>query len=283
MKKKILITGGRSKFIPDLLKLLDRSNFEIALLTKTSNLSFSEKFDHQFNIDLSQDFNLDFFPDIVIHLAASVPYNNPSAFKLTKDEMIVDNLLSALNLLQFGIRKNVKKIIYISTTDVYPLLNEAIITEETLVCPNGAYGCSKLACERLFNTFKNIKKIPITILRLGPVYGEGMHSSLFISRTLEDIKLNRKVSLANANNILSLLSIEDASNAIYKSIFGSAGLYNIAGNPVTIEDFIKDKFIKLGFLPNIEYLMNQSINTKIVFDLSKAKEFLNWEPSEFNS
>lgn len=277
MSRKVLITGARSKFVPELVRLLRNNQDNIALLTKASDLDFGSDLSY-FKCDLTKEILIDYSPDVVIHLAASVPYNSDNIGKANSHEIVRDNLLSFVNVAKFSVLKGVRKIVFISSTDVYPILNEEVITEDTQVNPGNFYGCSKLACERIGFAFSNLSDLSLSILRLGPVYGEGMEKNLKIGTFIDEVRKGNEVNLYNANNILSLLPIKSASDAIFKAIDAPSGLYNIAGSPLTLDQFIRQAFKYYEFEPRISYSSQQDISCRLVFDLSRAKNLLGWCP-----
>lgn len=276
MCKKVLISGARSKFVSPLVKQLLGDGCEIALLTKSPDLVFTEPEVQIFEVDLCYEFEINFVPDVVIHLAAKVPYNRSTNVPTDQADLIVSNTRMIVNILNFARNNNVSKFIYLSSTDVYPFYVDEVITELTNVRPNSVYGCSKLACERIALTYKNLFDLDIVILRLGPVYGDGLDSSLKIYKMLDAVKKGQSISLYNSKNILSLLEVNRASSAIYKAIKSNPGIYNIAGSPDCLDDFFKKKYIEYGYKPNINYHGNQEPCVRMIFDLSKAATDLGW-------
>ena len=81
-------------------------------------------------------------------------------------------------------------------------------------------------------------------------------------------------------NILSLISSKDAASAIINSINGDAGLYNIAGSNLTVEDFLKlvsRIYNKNSFSFSLVYNAESDINLN--FNLCRAENHIGWKPS----
>ena len=119
------------------------------------------------------------------------------------------------------------------------------------------------------------------MLRIGPIYGPGMDRNLSIWKMLNRIWNNKTVEINNPKNVLSLISSRDAALAIANSIDGEAGLYNITGVKLTIEDFLKHIAViynkKNSIFLHTGCVKNSDINLN--FDLSHAETGIKWKPS----
>ena len=111
--------------------------------------------------------------DVVIHSAAlkQVPTTEYNPF-----ETVQTNILGSQNLIEVCIKKNIKKVLNIST--------------DKAVSPINLYGSTKLTAEKLFvtaNLFKGQKRSKFSVVRYGNVMGSrGSVLPVFLSQKKND-------------------------------------------------------------------------------------------------
>jgi UDP-2-acetamido-2,6-beta-L-arabino-hexul-4-ose reductase len=158
--------------------------------------------------------------DIIIHAAA---VNRGSDMEVIEGSIIATrNLISAM----VKSHKKIKKIIFLSSVQA---------ETETL------YGLSKKMAERMLEEFSREYKIPVTVLRLTNVFGEGCRPfynsvvATFCYQTTRDKKLlinnsRRKLNLIYIGNIVSLIMRETFN--IKKKVFRLRRV--VSNNNITI-------------------------------------------------
>lgn len=133
-----------------------------------SNIPSEVKF---IKMDLSDKSQYDKLPnniDVILHLAGQ------SSGEISFDDPVSDlekNTISTLNLIEYGIARKVKKILYASSMSVYGDVNDTPISEEHSCAPLSCYGVGKLASEQYLNVYKD--QLPFVIFRMFNVYGPG--------------------------------------------------------------------------------------------------------------
>jgi len=120
-------------------------------------------------------FNVTLLPqiefDLVFHIGAFTPKSGAEGNdheKSTSNIYFTQSLLNALH-------NQCKKIIFLSTLDVYSS-KEEIITEESIISPISLYAHSKYYCEKLIEAWANLHSCAYQILRIGHIYGPGEES-----------------------------------------------------------------------------------------------------------
>lgn len=271
----VLITGASSKLSLPLQVELKNLFKEIFLITK--NNSISTKLGAHYYADLTKTSELPIRCDCIVHLAACVPYNDENA---TNKDIIKTNSLIMSNLMKFAAKINAKKIIFVSSTDVYPLYNDLCVDESTPPNPHNLYGVSKLVCEHIGNTASMVSGIDFTTLRLGPIYSEKNPRINKISKMLVDLINHDELNIRNRLNEINLLHIDDAVKAILLSINGKPGLYNIAGRNSTVVDFFMKHKEIYNSKSQFNYSKCEEKLIKLNISSDKAYKDLNWMPTE---
>ncbi len=217
-KNKITILTRDNKKVDDSLK--DETQ---VLETDICNLSALEKSEPKLK-DI----------DVFIHLAASLDYFGD------RKELFRVNVDGTLNCLKLAERVNAKRFILISSIEaIGTVSNDNLSADESSTCyPVSSYGESKLEAETQAKKWAEKRKLNLTILRLGNVYGPGRPT--FILPITLDI-LNKGSLLrflpVYKDRYISLVHIDDAVDAIIKSlqINKSNQTYIITGEqPVTL-------------------------------------------------
>jgi nucleoside-diphosphate-sugar epimerase len=210
---KILVTGV-SGFIGK--KLLHRLHEEYGLinvvaLTSKPLIRGSYILHHDYNEEYLRNSFKEFDAfEVLIHAGAFTPKSRLQANDI---EGSWDNIRSTKVLLNsLG---NVKRIIYLSTLDVYEKTDEKI-SESTSTKPPSLYGFSKLFCERVVSVFAENSGCDYNILRIGHVYGPGeSHYDKIIPTVFKKMINNDRVCIdTDGSELRSFIYIDDVINII---------------------------------------------------------------------
>lgn len=106
--------------------------------------------------------------ELVFHLGAqiAIPYSyvNPRDFFET-------NVLGSLNVAQAALDQGLDRVVHASTSEVYGTAQSVPITEQHPLEPQSPYAASKLAADKLMDTFHRAFELPVTIVRPFNTYG----------------------------------------------------------------------------------------------------------------
>ena len=254
--KKIVITGGRGFIGTNLIKFLLSKNFEIHNFDKISYCSVPDTFTNFsknryffYKINLSNKNKIEktllkIKPLIIINLAADSHVDksieSPSKF-------FANNVSSCLNLLE-SIRKNkkelkLKKIIHLSTDEVFGGDNKFPSKEDDKYETNSPYSASKASCDHLCRAFFKTYKIPVVIIHCCNNYGPFQFTEKFIPTIISKYINNQSIPLyGSGKNIREWIYAEDLCSAIFKIIKkGKIGeKYNIGtGERISNVEIIK--------------------------------------------
>lgn len=220
--------------------------------------------------------------DYIFHLAAQagVRASWGKDFKI-----YVDNNISATQVLLESLKenKNLKKLVFASSSSVYGDTKDLPIKEDTLPVPVSPYGVTKLAAEKLCYLYCKNYGVPVVSLRYFSVYGPrqrpDMAFNIFIRKLLAREPLpvfNEGKSTRDFTYVADIVSanILAAKNKVVGEVFNIGGGSRISLNNVImeLEDILKVK-------PDLQLKENQKGDVQHTWaDISKAKKILGYEP-----
>ena len=225
--KFIILVTGASGFIGRALteEFLKEGHRVIGLVRKKSNCFNSNLYEDFLIKDISEDFRSKRFGkiDIIIHLAAIThsKYKNYNKYK----KINVDGLK---NIINFGIKANVKKIIMVSSIKVNGegfSDNSLKYSENSPLNPKDKYSLSKLESENILTKQCIKNNISYIILRPSLIYGSGVKGNLL--SLMKYIDKGIPLPLLNSNNKRSLLSLNNLIHAIILSLQNEKANNNI--------------------------------------------------------
>lgn len=164
--------------------------------------------------------------DLAINIAAEShvdnSYTNPISFSLT-------NTVGAHTFLLNCINNKVKKIVHISSDEVYGEKLIGRCDETQKIEPTNPYSASKAAAEVIINSHKYSYKKEIITIRGNNIYGIRQYPEKLIPRCIISLLKNEKIPIhGKGNNIRHYLSARDFAKAVCLLIKKkNKGIYNI--------------------------------------------------------
>lgn len=209
----------------------------------------------------------------LIHVGSFTPKDNSEVNLINKCNQ---NIFFTEKLLAFPM-KNLKKIIYISSLDVYQ--NEGEISELSKIEPVSLYGASKLYCERMIESYSEIHSVDFQTLRLGHVYGPGEENyRKFIPVAIKKILSGKDVELwGDGREVRSFIFIDDVVLAIVNAIQlgGNVGPINIVSRQsIMISDVLRKLIAISGKQVNVVKKPRVDEIKNFIFDNSKMCKYL---------
>jgi nucleoside-diphosphate-sugar epimerase len=218
--------------------------------------------------------------DVVYHLAALVNY------EASREALFAANVEGTRNVLEAA---KGKRIIHLSSSSVYGKKAVLPITERTSFTPTDPYGESKAASDNL------ARQAGAVVLRPTVIYGPGFAEGFF--KLFEMVEKKKMVIAGNGQNRLQWTHIDDLVSALLLSKDkGTSGeAYNIVGDDVKTQTELlsviarllgvpmpKNK-LSMGVLRTVGSIVIkpyhlETIASDRIFDCSKAKKDLGWQP-----
>ena len=215
----ILIVGGYSVFVSQLIEKFNKEGWEVYQLTGSKHPTrrhpyVVEQYDFPYDTDSIKEILDSAAPDLVLFTGA---YDvNLSRGKTRKESMYY--MSSLVNLLMASQMLNIPRFVYISSHEVYEKSYPEMISEDQPASPASTKGMLVAQGEDLVIRYSQTTDMDAYVLRLDHLYWlpknrkevEEIHARL----CLEALK-NRKVP-ASEKNIFSSVYIADAVYAIFE-------------------------------------------------------------------
>jgi len=290
---KIMITGGAgfigSNFAKYLVKKYPENQFIIFdKLTYAGNLNNLKEIENEPNYKFIKGdvTNLDLLcylmkdVDCVFHLAAESHVDNSIGNSLV---FTMSNTCGTHSLLEAARVCKTKKIIHISTDEVYGDIEEGSFKEEDKLNPNNPYSASKAAAEMIVRAYHKTYKLPIIMTRGNNTYGPFQYPEKIISRFIANLIMDKNVPLhGTGKNIRSYIYVHDVCTAL-DTIFQNGQIgetYNI-GTDYELTNLELTKQLLMKFEKNedyIQFVTDRPFNDKrYSVNIDKLKA-LGWEP-----
>ena len=194
---------------------------------------------------------------------------------------IDSNILGVFTLLEI-IKKMKKKLIHISTDEVYGSLDSGSAKEETRLNPSSPYAASKAAAELLIQSYITTYGCDIIITRCTNNYGPKQFPEKLIPKTIILALNDKKIPIyGTGKNIRDWIFVEDHCDAIIDVLIkGKSGeSYNIsAGNEIDNITIIKKILTIVGKpLENIEFVEDRpGHDFRYSMESTKIRNTLEW-------
>lgn len=114
-------------------------------------------------------------PEYVIHLAAIV---HKQSMLAKYEDFYRINYLASKNIFENCIKYHTKKLLFASTVEVYDMVDQAKLTEESTLNPQSDYGKTKLMAEQELERLAEGTELEYAMMRFAPVYGKGFTLNL---------------------------------------------------------------------------------------------------------
>ncbi len=145
---------------------------------------------------------------------------------------IDSNIRATQNLLEALKSKNIKKLIYASSSSVYGDINELPMRENSLTRPVSPYGVTKLSGENLCLLYKKNHKFPVVALRYFTVYGPRQRPDMAFHKFIRSAMLETPVEIyGNGTQTRDFTFIDDIieANILAMNCPDEENIFNVGG------------------------------------------------------
>ena len=269
--KKYFVTGSEgfigSSLVEKLLKqrnivfaLVNYNSFgnigwlrELSLKNKRLKVIFGDLKDPETFLDYLRK------SDYVINLASliSVPYSYSAS------KSYLENNILGCHFLYSSCKKfKIKKIIHISSSEVYGTPKKLPITEHTIFNPQSPYAASKAAADYVAKSYFYSFNLPIIILRPFNNFGPKQSLRAVIPTIIDQALKGSEIKLGKVSTKRDFLYVSDTVEAILKTIKINKDLFGEEINLGTNYTFKVNEIVKL---------VSSILKKKLVLKLNKEK------------
>ena len=288
---KLLVTGGLgfigSNFILNTLK----NNEKISITNIDAELLGS---DHNNLSELKNSSNYHFVKgnitnrnlmeelignsDVVINFAAETFVDRSI---LDANQFLVSNIRGTYTILEI-LRKQKKRLVQISTDEVYGSLENGSATEDFRYNPSNPYAATKASAELLVNSYVKTYDLDCVITRCTNNYGPRQFYEKLIPKTIFLANHDKKIPIyGTGKNIRDWIFVDDHCEAVYNVLLnGKSGeSYNISSNNELDNTTIVKKI--LGIMNKSDNLIEfvddrPGHDLRYSLDSSKIRKSLKW-------
>ena len=289
----ILVTGGcgfiGSNFIRHMLKKYpDYKIINIDKLTYAGNPDNLKDIEDNSNYSFVRGDICD--PEIVNKAMKNMDYVVHFAAESHVDRSIDDgsifvrtNILGTHTLLESAHKHGIKRLIHVSTDEVYGSITRGSFKETDILTPSSPYSSSKAGSDLLVQSYYITHKLPVIITRCTNNFGPYQYPEKLIPLFVTNLLENKKVPVyGTGQNIRDWIYVLDHCKAVDFVLHnGSIGdIYNIGGGAEKTNLEITDKIIEIigSDKSMIEYVKDRlGHDLRYSLDCSKLRE-LGWAP-----
>lgn len=291
--KKIFITGGAG-FIGSHVSEIFHGSFPASKLYILDKLTYAGN--KKFLSSIIKSSRVKFIKGDILDINKYAKYliNSDLAINIAAESHVDNSFLSPLNFTKTNtlgahtfllecIKQNVKKILHISSDEVYGEKIKGKCFEKQLVNPTNPYSASKAAAEILINSYKYTYKKEILIVRANNIYGIRQYPEKLISSSIMNLINNKKIKIhGDGKNIRFYLSAIDFAKALILLVKKkNNGIYNIGSNfyekNINVAKIICKLFNK-NPSEHITFIKDRPYNDKRYSVSSKKIRKLGWKP-----
>jgi len=218
--------------------------------------------------------------DAVINFAAESHVDR----SISDPKPFIDSNIYGTYVLLETIRKYKKKMIQISTDEVFGSLKSSSATEKYPFNPSSPYSASKAAAENLVNSYFVTYNSDVTTTRCTNNYGARQAPEKLIPKTILLAERNRKIPIYGVGkNIRDWIHVLDHCDAILKILFkGKSGeSYNISANNEIDNLKIVKKILKIMRKSEdlIDFIVDRpGHDYRYSLNSNKIRRNLSWKP-----
>jgi len=222
--------------------------------------------------------------DIVLHLGAqiAIPYSyvNPRDF-------VEVNALGTLNVAQAAVRHGVQRVVHTSTSEVYGSAQTVPITETHPLEPQSPYAASKVAADKLMDSYHRSFDLPVTVLRPFNTYGPRQSARAIIPTIIGQALARSTLRLGSLHPRRDLTFVGDTVAAFVAAAASDAAVGRTihlgTSHDVSVGELVEIVGDLLGRTLTVEADPTRvrppnSEVQRLVASPALARELLGWEP-----
>jgi NAD dependent epimerase/dehydratase len=165
--------------------------------------------------------------DVVFHLGAqiAIPYSYVNA-----RDFFETNVIGTLNVAEAALRTGVRRVVHVSTSEVYGTARTVPMTEDHLLQAQSPYAASKIGADMLVEAFFRSHQLPTTIVRPFNTYGPHQSARAVIPTIVTQALTSSAVRLGSLDARRDLTFVTDT----VAGLMAAAGSHAALGRTVQL-------------------------------------------------
>ncbi|MBI3742476.1 MAG: SDR family NAD(P)-dependent oxidoreductase [Chloroflexi bacterium] len=221
----------------------------------------------------------------VFHLGAliSIPYSYQHP-----REVVETNILGTLNVLLAAQENRIKRVVHISTSEVYGTGQTISMREDHILQGQSPYSASKIGADKIAQSFYRSFDLPVVTVRPFNTYGPRQSMRAVIPTIITAALTGETVRLGTLASTRDFTFVKDTASGILRAaeipnIDGSE--INLSSNSeISIGDLARKIIAIIGREVKIiaEDERKRPVNSEVMRlrgDNARAREILNWQPT----
>jgi NAD dependent epimerase/dehydratase len=223
--------------------------------------------------------------DVVFHLGAqiAIPYSyvNPRDF-------FEVNGLGSLNIAQSALQHGVRRVIHVSSSEVYGTAQVIPITEDHPLSPQSPYAASKIAADKLMESYYRSFDLPVTIVRPFNTYGPHQSARAVIPAIISQALAGGVLRLGSLHPRRDLTYVTDtaagfiaaacATEAVGRTLQIGTGEDVSVGEIVNLVGTLLGKELDVCIDPARVRPENSEVQ-RLISDSAYASDLTGWKPT----
>jgi len=222
--------------------------------------------------------------EVVFHLAAliGIPYSY-----IAPDAYVATNVQGTLNMLEAARAAGVRRFIHTSTSEVYGTARYVPIDEEHPLQGQSPYSATKIAADKLVESYMRSFEFPASVLRSFNNFGPRQSARAVIPTIISQALFADQIKLGSVSPVRDFTFVEDTTDAFIKlalselKVLEPVNIGNGAG--ISIGELAQRIVTLVGRDIPIVQDPSRIRPTKsevgaLIADISRAKHLLGWTP-----
>ncbi|MFR9751940.1 dTDP-glucose 4,6-dehydratase [Nocardia sp. 004] len=219
--------------------------------------------------------------DAIVHFAAESHVDRSVG---SGTAFVRTNVLGTQVLLEAAVAGRVRKVVHVSTDEVYGTIDHGSWTESSPLLPNSPYAASKAGSDLIARAYSRTHGLDVSITRCSNNYGPYQHPEKLIPRFVTNLLEGIPVPLyGDGGNTREWLHVDDHCRAIDLVLEGgqAGAIYNIGGQAMS-NLRLTERILELcGCGPSmIRYVADRlGHDRRYSVDDNRIREDLGWAPT----
>lgn len=199
--------------------------------------------------------------DTIVHFAAETMVDQSLQLPYP---FIISNYFGTYHLLEYARKlKSLKRMLIISTDEVYGPIELGYFNEKDRLNPTNPYAATKAGADLLANAYRHSYNLPIMIARLSNVYGPSQCAEKMIPTIIRHALNDTEMTVyGDGKHRRCWFYVDDAAEGLYYLLQqGELGeIYHVAADPT------RDEVENIQLVQMVEDILNKKIKKKFVPD-----------------